>query len=74
MDAHADFSLCGPHISYGRFVFGKARVLMYIAELLYPFTPGFLEWSLPSLKLDVSTDANKDVSLKLKENGKECRS
>ena len=33
----------------------------------------FLKWSRSSLNLDLSTDANKGFSLKIKEKGKQCR-
>ena len=32
------------------------------------------DWTLPSLDLDMSIVANRDVSQKSKQNGKQCRS
>ena len=31
-------------------------------ELLNPFTPEFLKWTFPSLNLDTSIAANRDIS------------
>ena len=36
---------------------------MYIIQTVNPFTPDILKWMLPSLNLDMSTDANWDFSL-----------
>ena len=54
--------------------------LIYISwlsksEHFNPFHPEFMKWTFPSVNLDMSIVANRDVSQKSKtQNNKECRS
>ena len=42
--------------------------------ILNPFMPEFLKWTLLTVTLDLSTDANRGLSQKSKTHGKQCRS
>ena len=51
-------------ISAMNMVNSAAEVAYMAGKLANPFTPEFLKWTLPSLNLNMSTDANRGFSLK----------
>ena len=66
-----DSDYCNKHF-HGEI--GKNAVVFGLKTAFNPFTPEFMKWTLPSLNLNISIVANRDVSQKSKQNGKQCRS